>query len=60
MNKPVLLEKELKLDLLLPTHELLRVRRTQRENEEEQTACGGTTEREYITSTMDNWIQNKG
>ena len=26
VNKPVLLEKELKLDLLLPTHELLRVK----------------------------------
>ena len=69
VNKPVLLEKELKLDLLLPTHELLRVkynvaelREKMRKNKllvEEQLKENKET-KTIITSTMDNWIQNKG
>ena len=69
VNKPVLFEKELKLDLLLPTHELLRVkynvaelREKMRKNKllvEEQLKENKET-KTIITSTMDNWIQNKG
>ena len=69
VNKPVLLEKELKLDLLLPTHELLRVkynvaelREKMRKNKllvEEQLKENKET-KTIITSTIDSWIQNKG